>query len=977
MSSGIARHTLLLNKLMQGCSLLAVFVLFLLFLPEGVSANSTDRTTVSIGIVDNNMPYSNMKDLSPSGFSVDVLREMASNAGITLEFQAGNWTEIYDAFLDGRIDAIDSISYREERAKKILFSEPYHIRHTHLMHNPDNPLGEISSLDAMAGKRIGILRDIYYRDALTDSEVDLHIYDSVAGLIRALAFGWVDGIIGPQITLKYYAKESGLPFLEIAGPAPLGNLADEDFRVGVLKGNEKLHQQLSAALDAIPEARINELIKRWQEFGGASATVSPGFSLSSEEQRLISETGPIRVGFMTDYAPFSFRDAGALHGLSVELMNRISDLTGLQIVPVSGQWSELYPSFIEGDIDVMANMSRTPERVAFTRFTRPYHVIPNVAFTKLSQLNFDEPEDLKGLRVALGAGIYYENELRDQLGEKVFSYTSQRDMFAALAEDSVDVVLAALPNGNHWVRTMGIPGVSIAGEVRFGGIAGEDLRFGVRSEIGGIAGIMDDAMAAISPTEMNTIKNRWLGASPKSSDEVPGTVVFSKEERAWLEQNNWSLSLCVDPDWMPLEGVNKRGEHVGISADVFNLFAKRSDIQFEPWPTQSWSDTLEAAINKECDVFPMAMETPTRRDYLSFTNPYLQLPSVLVGRIDSPLIDSLDELGSQPIGIVRNYALAELIRDRNPNMNLVEVASEENGLRKVQNRELAAYIGTLATTSHYMQKFGLADLKVIGRVPADWSLSVATHVDRPELLSIMQKLVASLTEQEQRTIRQAWNRVELEQNVDYTTLLQITAIAALILGLLFYWNRKLDNLNRELEVANDRLARLSVTDELTQIGNRGYFDREFGTSYHWCKRHRAGFAVAMVDADHFKKINDTYGHKAGDECLIALTDTMRSHFRRDTDRLSRFGGEEFVIFTTYDNNEDLVERFEKFRKAVELQKTPCDGEAVGFTISIGLVTGVPSDQAPQSEFLRLADQALYLAKQNGRNRLELLSVPGG
>ena len=975
MSLGIAHQPRPLNKHLLGRKFLPLFVFLLLSLAECVSANSTDGTTVSIGIVDNNMPYSTMKDLSPSGFSVDVLREMASNADITLEFQAGNWTEIYDAFLNGRIDAIDSISYREERAKKILFTEPYHIRHTYLMHNPDNPLGDISSLEALAGKRIGILRDIYYRDALTDSEIDLHTYDSVAGLIRALAFGWVDGIIGPQITLKYYAKESGLPFLDIAGPAPLGTLAAEDFRVGVLKGNEALHQRLSDALDAIPDARINELIKRWKEFGGASATASSGFVLSDADRRLLSETGPIRVGFMTDYAPFSFRDAGALHGLSVELMNRISDLTGLQVVPVSGQWSELYPSFVEGDIDVIANMSKTPERVGFTQFTRPYHVIPNVAFTKISHLNFNEPEDLKGLRVALGAGIYYENELREQLGENVFSYTSQRDMFAALAEDSVDVVLAALPNGNHWVREMGIPGVSIAGEVRFGGIAGEDLRFGVRSEIGGIAGIINDAMSAISPTEMNTIKSRWLGASPKNNDDAPGTVVLTPQEKAWLEKHDWTLFLCVDPNWMPLEGVNKKGEHVGISADVFRLFAKRSDIEFEPWPTQSWSETMEAAINKKCDVFPMAMKTPARTEYLNFTQPYLQLPSVLVGRIDSPFIDSLDELGSQPIGIVRNYALAELIRDRNRNLNLVEVSSEESGLRKVQNRELAAYIGTLATTSHYMQKFGLADLKVIGRVPADWSLSVASHVDHPELLSIMQKLVASLTEQEQRTIRQAWNRVELEQNVDYTTLIQITGIAALVLGLLFYWNRKLDNLNRELEVANDRLARLSVTDELTQIGNRGYFDREFGTSYHWCKRHRAGFAVAMVDADHFKQINDTYGHKAGDECLIALTDTMRNHFRRDTDRLSRFGGEEFVIFTTYDNDEDLAERFEEFRKEVELQKTPCDGEAVGFTVSIGLVTGVPSDQAPQSEFLRLADQALYLAKQNGRNRLEILSVP--
>jgi diguanylate cyclase (GGDEF)-like protein len=210
--------------------------------------------------------------------------------------------------------------------------------------------------------------------------------------------------------------------------------------------------------------------------------------------------------------------------------------------------------------------------------------------------------------------------------------------------------------------------------------------------------------------------------------------------------------------------------------------------------------------------------------------------------------------------------------------------------------------------------------------------------------------------------------------VDYTLVLQVTLAGLLGLGLLFYWNRKLGRLNRELAAANERLAYLSVTDDLTQIGNRSYFDREFSKSFHWCQRHQAGFAVAMVDADHFKTINDTYGHAAGDQCLVALADTMRDHFRRDTDRLTRFGGEEFVIFTSFSDRDELISRLESFRENLARQTATSNDQHITFTVSIGLATGTPRKDTSAEEFLRLADKALYVAKQNGRNRLETLSI---
>ncbi|MCL7942994.1 transporter substrate-binding domain-containing protein [Marinobacter sp. ATCH36] len=971
MSAGTFRQRLYLNAIL----LFAFSALTLLSVSTPVM--SSEARTVSVGIVSDNKPYSNIEGRSPSGFSIDILREVARHSELTFEFRAGTWAEVFGAFMRGEIDIIDGISYREERAEKILFTSPYHIRQIYLMHDPANPLGDISSLEALSGAHVGIVQDIYYRDVLTDAGINYTSYSSIPSLVRALAFGWVDGVLGPELPLKYYANLAGFRFLEVAGEAPLGELSREDFRLGVLKGNEALFEAVSKGLDAIPQSTITELFERWQEFGGASITEAPAIELSSAQRRYLRELGPIRVGFMRDYAPFSFQDANLLQGLSVDVMNRVADLTGLQIIPVTDQWSELYPMYLKGDIDIMANISESRERRESSRFTAPYHIIPNVAFTLDGSLEFSTVADLKGLRVATGAGIYYEQALKDQLGDDIYTFTSQRGMFQALKEGTVDVVLAALPNGNYWVRELRITGVTVAGEMTLDGKPGEDLRFGVRPALEPLALIIDEALAAISPTEKRTIENRWLGASIRRAPEPTEDVTFTATETAWLEKKGKQLTICVNPDWLPLEGLDDEGRHRGVAAETFRLFSERSGIEFVPRPVDSWPESVRAAKNRDCDLFSMAMETPDRLGYMNFTSPYAEIPGVLVGRIEAPFIDSLDDLSGQPVGIGEGYALAELLTIRNPNLNLVEVGNEKDGLRMVQQRELAAFLSSLATASYNIQRQGLADLKVIGRAPADWAAAVATRNDEPELLGIMQKLVDSLTEQERNTIEQHWSGISLQQKTDYTLIAQVGAVALLVLGLLFYWNRKLGRLNRELASANARLAHLSVTDDLTQIGNRSYFDTEFSKSFHWCQRHQQGFAVAMVDADHFKTINDTHGHAAGDQCLKALADILREHFRRDTDRLTRFGGEEFVIFTSFSDREELISRLESFREALARSSTPCDDAQLHFTVSIGLATGIPGKDSSAAEFLRMADKALYAAKQNGRNRLETRAVESG
>ncbi|MCH8499133.1 MAG: transporter substrate-binding domain-containing protein [Marinobacter sp.] len=955
-----------------GRSLLCLALMWL-FATSAIAVKSTE--VITVGIVADNAPYSWVQDGEVTGFSIDVLEEIAAHTGLVFDYRAGSWPELYPAFLRGELDALDEVSFREDRAPLMLFTEPYHIRQTAIMHNINAPLPALEKLEDLRGYRVGIIRDIYYQNVLTERDLTLIEYESLPSLIRALAFGWVDAIVGPEVTLRFLANQAGFRTLAIAGQVPMDGYEEEDFRIAVLKDRPALHETLVKGLEAIPQQRLNELLESWQEFGGRQPPLQ-GFRLSEQHASYLRRLGPVRVGMMRDYAPFSFSETGVTRGLSMDMLHRMQDLSGLQVTLVTDQWHVLMEMFQRGDLDVMANMSRTPERLEFTRFSEPYHVIPNVAFTRDPHIQVTRLEDYQGLRIALGSGIYYEKPLKDAFGDAVMTFSDQRSMFDALAEGSVDVVLAALHNGNHWVRQLGLTDVRIAGELALEGYGGEDLRFGVRPALEPLVSILDLTLAAITPTEKRTIEDRWLGASAQASrgTEGPTRLTLSDAEQAFLDSRQRRLTLCVDPAWMPLEAIDKRGNHIGISADFFRLFADRLDVTFEVFPARTWPEVMTAVRAYQCDILPLAMRTPERLRFLNFTSPYYEVPNVVLARTEAPFVQGMTDLNQQRVGVVTDYAFAELLRTQHPGIQFVDVAHELDGLRRVQQGELYGFVSSLATASHAIQEHGLADLKVIGRIPADWSLSIATRNDHPELLSIAQKLVDSISETERRVIETRWRGIQLEERMDYRLLWQVLIAVTFALSLLVLWNWKLGSLNRQLALANEELERLSTTDNLTGVGNRTYFDRELNRAFKWHQRHNKGFALAMVDADHFKLINDTHGHQAGDQVLKALAGLMRDHFRRDTDCIARFGGEEFVIFTACDDPAETEARFEQLRARVAESPTSVPGGTIRLTISVGLCLGNAGPNTHWEAYLHKADHALYDAKRGGRNRVVVVKA---
>ncbi|MDD2950253.1 MAG: diguanylate cyclase [Sulfuricurvum sp.] len=434
------------------------------------------------------------------------------------------------------------------------------------------------------------------------------------------------------------------------------------------------------------------------------------------------------------------------------------------------------------------------------------------------------------------------------------------------------------------------------------------------------------------------------------------SVQLTPDEKLYLLQKK-KITMCVDPEWYPLEAI-RDGKHIGIAADVIKTFQSKLGIPIALVQTSSWNQSLEYAESHRCDILSLAAKTPDRMKYLHFTSTYLAVPLVMVTTMEKPFIEDIDSLKEKKIGVVKGYATFGRLKRLYPTLDIVEVASVNDGLSKVENGQLYGYIDNLVVTSSYIQKEYTGSLKVSSRLKERDELSVAVRLDDPKLYDIFEKLVQNLDDKTRQDIYNRWaSTIEQVAVIDQKLVWKI--FAAVVLGLLaFTWRFFI------LKRYNSKLLELSITDKLTGLYNRQKSDAMLQSEQKKVNRYDTYHcSVMIIDVDYFKRVNDTLGHQMGDHILQLLAKILRENLRQ-TDIIGRWGGEEFMVILPHTSFEQATVAAESIRKQVELHPF---GMSDSITISIG-VGELKRGQSVHENIGRI-DSALYEAKNGGRNRV--------
>ncbi len=241
------------------------------------------------------------------------------------------------------------------------------------------------------------------------------------------------------------------------------------------------------------------------------------------------------------------------------------------------------------------------------------------------------------------------------------------------------------------------------------------------------------------------------------------------------------------------------------------------------------------------------------------------------------------------------------------------------------------------------------------------ALAISYNVNREEMLDAQEAAItqekSALNAKEQLLAVQEQYQNELEYKVQERTL-------------------ELEVALRELSEANQELEKLNTIDSLTNIKNRRHFDKRLRAEGRRSRREQTPLSIIMADIDYFKKINDQYGHAAGDACIRHVANLLKATLRRPTDDVCRYGGEEFAVILPNTRLEGAAKIAEFMRQKVESSAVVIDNLTIKLSLSAGVASAVIASEDHELELLKQADHLLYAAKQDGRNNVKLMGLSG-
>lgn len=284
---------------------------------------------------------------------------------------------------------------------------------------------------------------------------------------------------------------------------------------------------------------------------------------------------------------------------------------------------------------------------------------------------------------------------------------------------------------------------------------------------------------------------------------------LNQAEIGWLREHP-IVRVGIHHNWPPIESVDEKGKHFGISAAYLQVLEKRLGVHFEvDYSRSSWSDSIQSIRNKELDMLSCAAITEKGKNDLVFSRPYMKQSMVVVANSDVGYVNDLADLNGKRVAVVRSYASEEFLRTHYPQIIPVLFDTSLEALQAVSSGNVYACVEGLNVVSYLIERYRLKHIKVVGETPYNYELAFAFRRDWGMLASISDKALASVTPSEYQQIHGKWLVMEHKEKLDYSMIAGGTGIVLVIFLLIVYKNRRLDVLVRqrtdELETFNLRL----------------------------------------------------------------------------------------------------------------------------------------------------------------------------
>ncbi len=298
-------------------------------------------------------------------------------------------------------------------------------------------------------------------------------------------------------------------------------------------------------------------------------------------------------------------------------------------------------------------------------------------------------------------------------------------------------------------------------------------------------------------------------------------IRLEPRERQWLTEHDGKIRIGITV--IPPQILANGTAYKGLSIDYINLLERKLGVRFKLVPYATWDQVIQAAKERRIDMIFAAQQTPERLQYLLFTEPYIELPNIIIVRRDHAGGADLSEMKGWSVATSKGSAVQEYLKDKFPGLVLRPVADELAGLRMVSLGEADAMVVEISRASYYIEKAGILNLRVAGDAGLLYQLRFAVRKDWPELRTILDRALATVTGKERREISRRWiimgkRSIFASKAVLNGLLIALGVVAVILIGA-FSWNRALRRVVRQrteqlqLELAERKRAEDALRHE--------------------------------------------------------------------------------------------------------------------------------------------------------------------
>ena len=745
----------------------------------------------------------------PAGLLVDLWRLWSRTTGRAIRFQVSGWSDTLERLRAGESDLHSGLFPSPARERWLDFSSPLYEVTTSL-YLPVAEAGAASGLSGFRG-RVGVVAGSFQERFLRDNYPGVEPFPlaSEERLIRAALEGRVHAFLAEDPAVDALLSTLGMRGEIVRVGQPL-------LRNGVVAavpkgGKSELLRLIDEGLAVLPPEELLAIERRWipdaaQRYFEARRKAV----VLSERERAWLKANPLaRVGAETDWPPFDFVAEGESRGYSIELLRLAAERAGLALEMVVGEsWAGIMDDFRRGELDLLPAVVETAERTPYMAFSRHYLTIPSVLVTREGEHVVGRMEDLAGRTLAVIDGFYYVGVIEEEFPEiRLLKVSGALQGLEAVLYGQADAFVGSQIVLDRTLKQHALSGVRMVAASGLDERQPLNLRFGVPKEQAILASILDKGLAAITDEELAALRARWIGeamtlgtgAGPGAGTavvrETAPTVALSEEERAWLAAHP-EIRLGVDPDWAPFEFIDGERGYRGLCADYVQLINERLGLAMAaPAAAERWSEVMRKARAREIDVLPCLARTPRREEFLKFAESHISFPWMIITRKEAPLISGIQDLTNARVAVVGEYVTHERLSSAYPELELLVAENTSAGLEAVSVGRADAFVGNLAVISNIIERRNLSNLKVAAPMTGGQdSLHFAVRDDWPEMVPILEKALRSITPEEHNALRQRWTALAYA-GIDMAQVrrvaLQVGLVAALLFGVILFWNRRL------------------------------------------------------------------------------------------------------------------------------------------------------------------------------------------